>query len=155
MKYISKMLLPFLAVSLVVLLFIVKSGPSMAQDDKKPSTEQVKVDSIPKDMFPEGCVSCHINTGKPNEDYRLSTIIPVLHPKHPKLSAIKSVPEDCKKCHTEGKKFGKLSEITHKAHFRNDKENYYLKEFKGLCTNCHSIDNKGWRMKPKTGNKNW
>ena len=144
----------------VTLLLTGKNNPTIAQDDSlkvpfpaqelKPLTIVERID----DLFPNGCVSCHIDTGKENEDHRLITVMAQL-PKHPKITIIKNVPDDCKKCHGENKKIGKLSLVIHKVHYDKKDENGFMKNFGGKCIYCHSIDSVDWKMKVKSGERNW
>ena len=107
-----------------------------------------------EDKYPNGCVSCHVNMGD-DQDYTIPTLLAKNHPKHPKVTSMKQIPEDCTKCHKEGKKFGDLGTIMHKTHYRNPDKNYFLNDLKGNCTMCHTMDTETWKSTNKQGEKNW
>jgi nitrate reductase cytochrome c-type subunit len=76
--------------------------------------------------------------------------------KHPKVDkVVKVVPNDCLKCHKEGTKSGSLSDLTHKNHFGNPAENYFVTTYKGDCLNCHTLDMNTFKMGIKSGPANW
>lgn len=102
------------------------------------------------DVYTDGCISCHIEGS--DGDIRINTILETKYPKHPKLAAIKNVPDDCAKCHKAGAKFGVLSEIIHKDHFKSDK---FANDLKGDCLSCHSMDKESGKVGNKSAAKNW
>lgn len=125
--------------------FLATSKTSMTQDN----TEGAKIE----DKYPNGCVSCHVNMGE-DKDYRISTLL-AQHKKHPKVKSLKKIPQDCAKCHREGKKFGALYEVIHKVHYKVGDKNYFLQDLKGNCGMCHAMDTETWKPKVKQGDKNW
>ncbi len=106
-----------------------------------------------EDPYPEGCVSCHIE--KDGVDFRVSTLLAENLKKHPKVKAMKQIPQDCAKCHKEGKKFGDLGFVIHKVHYRNAETNKFLKDMNGNCSMCHIMDTETWKANNKQGKKNW
>lgn len=123
----------------IALLFI-----SNATTDIQASTAQGG------DVYTDGCISCHVNGD--DGDLRISTIIETKYPKHPKLAAIKNLPDDCSKCHKTGAKFGVLSELMHKDHYKSDK---FTNDMKGDCLSCHSFDKASGKVGNKSAAKNW
>lgn len=108
----------------------------------------------PSDPFPNGCVSCHGKTPD-GKDVRLNVAIKLVK-GHPSVASIvKTVPNDCGKCHKPGGKTPTLDVAVHKAHFGKGDKSVFVKEFKGDCTACHTLDAKTFKMGVKSGPKNW
>ena len=105
-----------------------------------------------KDPFKNGCVSCHVVLPD-GTDKRLNTAIKAIK-GHPALTMVKNVPGDCGKCHGKGK-VSKLSFSLHKQHYEKGEKSVFLKELKGSCTSCHSLDVKTGKVSVKSGAKNW
>jgi hypothetical protein len=139
------LLIPLVVIGVVAaVLFLV------AADNNKPFLPGITV----TDEHPNGCVDCHKNQGE-GRDYRLNAELAKVS-GHPKIdSIVKTVPDDCLKCHREGTKAGPLNLITHKDHYRNAAENSFIKFYQGACLNCHSVDTATGVMTVKSGPKNW
>ena len=141
-----KILLGVLAtLAFVFAISMVTSNVSLTQED----TTETKVE----DKYPNGCVDCHVKMGE-EQDYRISTLL-AKHKKHPKVKSVKIVPKDCARCHKEGKKFGSLREVVHRAHYSNPDKNYFLNNLKGNCSMCHKMDTETWKPIVKKGEANW
>jgi hypothetical protein len=106
------------------------------------------------DDRPNGCVDCHVKVDD-ERDYRLN--VEVAHvEKHPPVDKIvKTVPDDCMKCHKEGSKAGAMSEVSHKSHFTKGKDNHFVSHYSGECLHCHSIDLGTGVIGVKSGPSNW
>lgn len=141
-----RVLLGLLASFVVIFgIIIATSNISLTQDE----TAVTKVE----DKFPDGCVSCHVNQGE-GKDLRIITLLSK-HKKHPKVKFVKVVPTDCAKCHKEGRKFGSLRKVIHRAHFRNPATNPFLNDYNGNCSMCHKMDTETWKPVLKAGKANW
>jgi nitrate/TMAO reductase-like tetraheme cytochrome c subunit len=99
-----------------------------------------------------GCVSCHVVLPD-GTDKRLNTAVKAIK-GHPALAMVKVVPSDCGKCHGKGK-VSKLSVALHRLHYEKGEKSAFLKELKGSCTSCHSLDAKTGKVSVKSGAKNW
>jgi len=125
-------------VSAAVLLFtVVLTNISYTQEEE--------------DAYPNGCISCHVNAN--DVDMTIPTLLAANHPKHPKVSSMKMIPDDCGKCHKKGAKYGELSELMHKTH---DMESSKFKtEMNGNCTSCHIMKTEDEPESNKSAEKNW
>lgn len=124
------------------------------------------------DMFPNGCVDCHVHRADLGLDVRLSTLMKQwcegappklataaqasapagvkLAGKHPEVAeALADVPRRCLECHgadaQDAPPFGRLM---HRVHLTGGEENHFLTMFQGECTHCHKLDvvTGAWRL---------
>ena len=116
------------------------------------------------DIFPSGCVSCHLNFIDRNMDTRISTSLTnwtekvepkllekaqaatpkeiVLTGKHPSAAeSLENIPKACIECHNnmplDAPAFSKM---VHLIHLTGGKDNHYLTIFQGECTHCHKFN---------------
>lgn len=116
------------------------------------------------DMFPSGCVGCHLNFTDRNMDTRISTSLAnwaekvepkllekaqaatpkesVLTGKHPPASAsLADIPKACIACHNNMRQNAPaFSQMVHLIHLVGGQDNHYLTLFQGECTHCHKFD---------------
>lgn len=98
------------------------------------------------DLYPQGCVDCHVVYAELGRDKRLSVI---LQGRHPAAAAeFVDVPADCLDCHDRGPDPApSLARIVHLAHLTGA-DNVFLSVFQGECTHCHKLDTRtgAWRL---------
>lgn len=109
------------------------------------------------DKYPQGCVDCHIladegSGAKYRGDFRLEPLL--AQTGHRWLKKIKTVPDDCTKCHSSEDDLP-LSTIVHLVHFEQPAANVYTTEFDGKCGHCHAMDGPSGKSMVKSGPKNW
>lgn len=109
------------------------------------------------DDYPQGCVDCHIlsesGSGKKyTGDFRIQPLL--AQTGHRWLKKIKTVPDDCTKCHSDDSDLP-LATIIHLVHFERPEANVYTTEFGGKCGNCHAMDASAGEAVVKKGPKNW
>jgi len=109
------------------------------------------------DSYPQGCVDCHVlsESGSGNKyvgDFRIEPLL--AQTGHRWLRKIKTVPDDCSKCHSDDSDLP-LSTIVHLVHFEKPAANLYTTEFGGKCANCHAMDGPSGESLVKSGPKNW
>jgi cytochrome c553 len=116
------------------------------------------------DMFPMGCVSCHLNFTDKNMDTRLSTLLSrwtekvepllletaqkaapsgvTLTGKHPAAQqSLADIPGACLECHKRPSvNAPSLARIVHLTHLNGGDKNHYLTLFQGECTFCHKYN---------------
>jgi len=119
---------------------------------------------ITDDMFPSGCVNCHLNFTDRSMDTRISTLLikwqenvdlellekaqaaasegVVLLGKHPfATESIKDIPLTCIKCHSSmPQKAPIFGQMIHLIHLTGGKDNHYMTLFQGECTYCHKFN---------------
>lgn len=117
-----------------------------------------------KDLFPRGCVDCHIDMPQINRDERLSSVMSTwdrqvpselvekarslardeeaIKGRHPlSLEMFQAIPENCQICHKKGSgSVVPLAPLIHLIHLSGGEENHYLTIFQGHCTHCHKFD---------------
>lgn len=120
------------------------------------------------DLYPEGCVGCHINMPELGIDARLSTVLKQLSQqvpppllatarkavdpgieltgRHPPVPfALQDIPRACILCHRSLAGTAPVfNRLIHLIHLRRDDNNHFFSQFQGECTHCHKFD-------PKTG----
>lgn len=120
------------------------------------------------DIFPMGCVSCHLNFIDRNMDTRISTLLTnwsekvepkllelaqavtpndvKLTGKHPSATdSLSDIPRACLECHNRmSHNTPPFSQMVHLIHLNGGKDNHYMTLFQGECTHCHKLN-------PKTG----
>lgn len=116
-----------------------------------------------KDVFPSGCVNCHLNFVDRNMDTRISTLFikwkeevdpgllvkaqaaspagVILTGKHPSATeSLDDIPRACIECHgTMSQNAPAFSQMIHLIHLTG-KENHYMALFQGECTHCHKFN---------------
>lgn len=159
----------FMAAAITGLLCTFSAAPQ-AQTELAAHPEMPPARAIPgittEDLYPQGCVDCHINYEEMNRDTRLSTIIAEwatsvppdlleaaqaiagpgikLQGVHPRLRAVGvlgGIPAVCMGCHEhEAKTAPRLVPLLHKIHLAGGDEAVFLRLFQGECTHCHKLD---------------
>ena len=158
-KYL-KFLLPGVAVCLIL--------ATLHQVNAAESETTTSLRNIPgitaDDMFPMGCVDCHLNFTDKNMDTRISTSLAkweegaeskllakaqaatsketVLTGKHPAAKeSLADIPKTCIECHNSmSPKAPVFSQMVHLIHLMGGQDNHYMTIFKGECTHCHKFD---------------
>ena len=116
------------------------------------------------DMFPSGCVDCHLNFTDRNMDTRISTSLAkwtekveprllekaqaassqgvILTGKHPSANeSLADIPNACIACHRSMSQNAPVfSQMVHLVHLTGGQENHYMTLFQGECTNCHKLN---------------
>lgn len=116
------------------------------------------------DMFPSGCVNCHLNFADRNMDTRISTSLGkwaekvepkllakaqaatpkgiTLTGKHPSAEdSLTNIPRACIECHKSmSQSAPSFSQMVHLIHLTGGQENHYITLFKGECTHCHKLN---------------
>ena len=116
------------------------------------------------DMFPSGCVNCHLNFADRNMDTRISTSLVKwtvrvepkllekaqaatpkgvsLTGKHPSAEdSLTDIPKACIECHKRmSKSAPSFSQMIHLIHLTGGQENHYMTLFQGECTHCHKLN---------------
>ena len=117
-----------------------------------------------EDMFPLGCVNCHLNFTDRNMDTRISTLFShwtekvepklldkaqaatsegvILTGKHPfETESLKDIPSACIECHNSlSQKAPSFGQMVHIIHLTGGQENHYMTLFQGECTYCHKFN---------------
>jgi len=117
-----------------------------------------------KDLYPMGCVDCHINYAEQKLDVRFSTLLKrwaemvepqlldkvagsappglKLKGKHPAVPGmIRSIPAGCLTCHSRASTTAPpFSRMLHAIHLTGGKDNHFLTLFQGECTHCHKLN---------------
>ena len=89
-----------------------------------------------KDLFPAGCVDCHI------KEHRISVLLkaPTMKKKHPPV-ATQNIPASCMKCHAAtSKTIPPLAPLMHRIHLVKGDASEFVKKFGGDCTHCHKLN---------------
>lgn len=127
-----------------------------------------------KDVYPNGCVDCHID-GK-NGNIRMSalmatwtTAVPTalldkakassvtaskVKGKHPPMANVKAnIPQTCLTgCHKKGSTIAPpFAQLMHAVHLVGGAKNQYLAAFQGECMHCHKLDQKTGAWKVASG----
>ncbi len=151
---------------LVVVLMLILATSYKANAEEQPATPSPRY--IPgitaEDMFPSGCVSCHLNFIDRNMDTRISTSLTkwaekiepklikiaqaassdgvVLAGKHPPAAAsLEDIPKACIECHSSMTQDAPVfSQMIHLIHLTGGQENHYIAIFQGECTHCHKFN---------------
>jgi hypothetical protein len=154
------------AVLASAMLFLVSEARGQASEGGGPPMLPAR--QIPgitaEDVFPRGCVDCHINRPDIGRDVRLSTIMREwskevepkflekaqaaapegikLVGKHPAgAEKITDIPAGCLTCHgMPSQTAPSFSRMMHLYHLTGGDENPYLSVFQGECTNCHKLN---------------
>jgi hypothetical protein len=116
------------------------------------------------DIFPSGCVSCHLNFADRNMDTRISTLLVkwmekvdpkllakaqaaaskgvILVGKHPSATeSLADIPLACIECHRNMPQNATLfSQMIHLIHLTGGQGNHYMTLFQGECTHCHKLN---------------
>jgi len=116
------------------------------------------------DMFPSGCVNCHLNFTDRNMDTRISTSLANWEKKvDPKLLAkaqaaspagvsltgrhpssaesLADIPKACIACHDRmSQDAPAFSQMVHLIHLTGGQDNHYMTLFQGECTHCHKFN---------------
>jgi hypothetical protein len=117
-----------------------------------------------EDVFPNGCIDCHIDYTEMKLDTRFSTLLsrwqqgaePALLAKaqacspqgvqlagrHPEASdVLEDVPAGCIACHaSEVESAPPFAEMIHAIHLAGGSSNHFVTVFQGECTHCHKLD---------------
>lgn len=125
-----------------------------------------------EDLYPNGCVDCHVVMKEMNMDVRLSTEMAewgeevdpkwvdlakaasfdasVITGVHPEVSdALKDVPNGCLECHKKDSKTAPpFARLLHLIHLTGGDESPFMTYNQGECTHCHKLDGKTgeWRI---------
>ncbi|MCL4285224.1 MAG: hypothetical protein KJZ62_08970 [Fimbriimonadaceae bacterium] len=144
-----------LSASLFLGLGAVLMLASQPRSQTKPPVQTPDLPGITApDKFAKGCVSCHVKLAA-DKDFRLVQAIKLIK-GHPSIAAVKTVPNDCRACHSGKPGAAKpLSEAVHKAHFGKKGKSEFVSQFHGQCLSCHSIDPATGKQRVKSGPKNW
>ena len=130
------------------------------------------------DVFPSGCVSCHLNFADKNMDTRISTLLIgwqenvnpkllekaqaasaeglVLLGKHPATTeSLSDIPLACIECHNSmSQRAPFFGQMIHLIHLTGGQDNNYMTLFQGECTYCHKLNrNTGYWFIPSGGEK--
>jgi len=116
------------------------------------------------DMFPQGCVDCHLNFTDKNMDTRISTSLAkweegaeskllekaqaatpketILTGRHPAAKeSLADIPKACIECHKSMSPNAPVfSQMVHLIHLMGGRDNHYMTIFRGECTYCHKLD---------------
>ena len=116
------------------------------------------------DMFPSGCVNCHLNFIDRNMDTRISTSLTnwtekvdpkllkkaqastldgiKLTGKHPLArKSLADIPKSCIECHSSmPQQAPSFSQMIHLIHLTGGQDNHYMTLFQGECTHCHKFN---------------
>jgi len=116
------------------------------------------------DVFPRGCVDCHVILPERNMDVRISTLMQQwqvkveptlldrvraftpagmrLKGQHPKLEAATAdIPGTCLDCHSQASKSAPpFARLLHGLHLVGGESNHFMTQFQGDCTYCHKLD---------------
>lgn len=116
------------------------------------------------DMFPSGCVDCHLNFIDRNMDTRISTQLAkwmekaepeliakaqaaspegvTLAGKHPSAAqSLADIPSACLECHNRmPREAPDFAQMVHLVHLTGGQENHYITLFQGACTHCHKLN---------------
>ncbi len=106
------------------------------------------------DPYPEGCVSCHVQTEA--ADLRLSTLLEMKgHARGANRTV--EVPTGCNRCHAPDNQGVAPStrNLVHSIHFEYPLENTFVTQYGGECTHCHVMDGSTGNVAIKTGKRNW
>ena len=106
-----------------------------------------------EDEHPNGCVSCHAQSG--DNDYRLNVSVNAISGHPPITAIVKTIPKDCGVCHRPNVPAGPINTQTHKIHYENPSENVFVTVYKGQCLECHALNTATGAMSIKQGPKNW
>lgn len=148
------------------MLFLMPEAKGRASEGEGPPMPPAR--QIPgitaEDMFPRGCVDCHINRPEIGRDVRISTIMrewsrevepkflekaqaaapegTTLVGKHPAgAEKITDIPAGCLKCHGRSSQTApSFSRMMHLYHLTGGDENPFPSVFKGECTHCHKLN---------------
>ena len=117
-----------------------------------------------EDIFPLGCVSCHLNFVDKNMDTRISTSLAnwsekvepkllekaqaaspdgvILVGRHPSAAdSLTDIPKACIDCHgSMSQNAPVFSQMVHLIHLTGGKDNHYMTIFQGECTHCHKLN---------------
>ena len=129
------------------------------------------------DMFPMGCVNCHLNFIDRNMDTRISTSLAkweagvepkllekaqaatpketVLTGKHPfAAESLADIPNACIQCHgSMSQNAPDFSQLVHLIHLTGGQENHYIAIFQGECTHCHKLNSSSGKWFTPSGNE--
>ena len=145
--------------------------PNAAEPQATPPTRDIPGITA-DDMFPSGCVNCHLNFTDRNMDTRISTSLEkwmekvdpkllekaqaaspedvILVGKHPPATeSLADIPKACIECHNSmSQQAPPFSQLIHQIHLSGGRENHYMSIFQGECTHCHKLNqnNGKWFM---------
>jgi len=129
------------------------------------------------DVFPSGCVSCHLNFIDRNMDTRISTSMAkwtekvepkllekaqaaspdgvILAGKHPSATdSLADIPRACIDCHSSMSQNAPVfSQMVHMIHLTGGKDNHYMTIFQGECTHCHKLNPNNGKWFTPSGNE--
>jgi hypothetical protein len=130
-----------------------------------------------EDVFPSGCVSCHLNFIDRNMDTRISTSMAnwtekvepkllekaqaaspdgvILAGKHPSATdSLADIPRACIDCHSSMSQNAPVfSQMVHMIHLTGGKNNHYMTIFQGECTYCHKLNPNTGKWFTPSGNE--
>jgi hypothetical protein len=119
------------------------------------------------DLYPHGCVDCHVHLPALNVDARFSTLMtklakevePALLSKaqaaapaglklrgrHPPVPGVLgNIPASCNPCHAKGSRtappFATLLHSIHLGDGSDSSHNVFMTLYQGECTHCHKLD---------------
>lgn len=136
-----------------------EGGPKLPPPPPAPKVNGITV----ADPFPQGCVDCHKNQPEMNFDATLApmlekwkTAVPpellelakkaatpgaTVKGKHPDVSDVKLIPQDCVRCHKADSKMGPpMRRLAHLIHLSGGEKNHFIAYYGAQCTNCHKVD---------------
>ena len=158
-----------IAISAMVIVAAAVCAAATTAGAAQEKASGAKVSDIPgittPDKTPHACVDCHVNVPERKVDYRLPSILAkwkngadpdifakakaaapagaVLTGKHPDVSWIKVIPNDCLTCHKrDSQKAPPFAKLLHTIHLVGGQENHFLANGRGTCTSCHKLDQK-------------
>ena len=158
-KYLKFSLLGVVLMLILTILYQVNA----AENQATPSPRDIPGITA-DDMFPSGCVSCHLNFIDRNMDTRISTSLTkwtekiepklveiaqaassngvVLAGKHPSAAeSLADIPKACIECHSSmPQNAPDFSQMVHLIHLTGGQENHYIAIFQGECTHCHKFN---------------
>lgn len=155
-------------VAVAMLMVLGAGGIAASQAEKAgapplPPPREIPGITVP-DLFPRGCVDCHIVVPDTKKDERLSTHMGqwtrAVDPKtlgkaqaaapkgvklkgrHPAATgALRNVPASCLPCHGRTSTVAPpFARMVHAIHLTGGKDNEFMTLFQGECTHCHKLD---------------
>jgi hypothetical protein len=168
-NHMREYIMKHIAISAMVIIAAAVCAVTLSADAAQEKASGAKISDIPgittPDRTPHACVDCHVNVPERKVDYRLPSILAkwkngadpdifakakaaapagaVLTGKHPDVSWIKVIPDDCLKCHKrDSQQAPPFARLLHTIHLVGGKENHFLTKARGTCTSCHKLDQK-------------
>ena len=145
------------------LVFPIFAGIAHGAEDATPPVSEIP-GLTADDLFPRGCVDCHIDMPQIKQDERLSSVMSswdrqvppelvekarsiardgeAIKGRHPlSVEMFQDIPENCQRCHKKGPgSVVPLGPLIHLIHLSGGQNNHYFTIFQGHCTHCHKFD---------------